>query len=151
MEDVVIAVARPVVHRDFRRVENVTQHEMDARVGQAALDVPQARLQLARKAIRLLIYKYDIGAIAHDRRENQLTPQMDDLVYIQIQKTDAKVPQFRALETGQLDVIDARLNAETLQHGRSAHDQDGQVPNGIVHVLAYRQCPPDVSEPERIM
>src|SRR5215467_1754699 len=124
---------------------------MDSRVGQAALDVPQARLQLAGKAVRLLIYKYDIRTIAHDGRKNQLAPEMDDLTNIQIQKTDAKLPQFRAFEAGQLDVIDTWLNAEALQHRRSAHNQNGQVSNGSVHVLAYRQHPPDVSEPERIV
>jgi len=124
---------------------------MDSCVGQAALDMPQAWLQLAREAIGLLIDKDDVRAIAHDRGENQLTPEADDFTQVQIQKADAKFPQFRALKTGQLDVIDAWLNAKTLQHGGSTDNQDRQIPDGSVHVFTYRQHPPDVSEPERIV
>src|SRR5258708_28406160 len=89
--------------------------------------------------------------IAHDGGENQLAPEVDDFSHIQIKETDAEFPQFGTLEAGQLDVIDARLHTETLQHGGSAHNQDGQIPDGRMHVLANGQHPPDVPEPAPLM
>src|SRR5258708_23688365 len=65
-QDVVVTAARPIVHRDSGRVENVTQHEVDSCLGQTALDVPEARRQLASTNIARLIHDYNVRAIAND-------------------------------------------------------------------------------------
>jgi hypothetical protein len=89
--------------------------------------VAQARFQFAREAVRLLVHKHDVRAKANGSGENQLAAEAHDFSHVQVQEPDAELPAFGALQARQLDVIDALSNAETLQHGRSTHNQDRQI------------------------